>query len=142
MKQCLVDLNIWLALVARHHQHHGAARRWYDDLQRGEAGFCRLVQLGLIRLLANRTIMGDHVQTPRQGWNIVTELLLDERVEFVFEPKGMDQALPRFLNSRAPAGKQVNDAYLAAFASAAGWRLVTMDSRFREFRGVDVELLR
>ena len=60
MKRCLVDVNVWLALLVRQHEHHRLARKWFDTLTAGEGGLCRLVQLGLMRLLANRTIMGDH----------------------------------------------------------------------------------
>lgn len=61
MKRCLVDINLWLALLLRHHEHHEIARKWFDGLAVAEAGLCRLVQLGVIRLLGNRTIMGTHV---------------------------------------------------------------------------------
>jgi predicted nucleic acid-binding protein len=60
MKRCLVDVNVWLALLVRQHQHHRVTRKWFDTLVTGEAGLCRLVQLGLMRPLANRTAMGDH----------------------------------------------------------------------------------
>jgi predicted nucleic acid-binding protein len=33
------------------------------------------------------------------------------------------------------------DAYLAAFAFAGGYRMVTTDAAFKQFRGLDLELL-
>ena len=33
------------------------------------------------------------------------------------------------------------DAYLAAFALAGGYRMVTTDAAFKQFRGLDLELL-
>ncbi len=141
MKRCLVDVNVWLALLVTHHEHHKLARNWFDGLAANEAGLCRIVQLALIRLLANRSIMGAHVLSPSAAWNLLETLLEDERVDFVPEPSGVDSVLPTLLNHSALAGKLVTDAYLAAFAIAASRRLVTLDHDFRQFRGLNVDLL-
>lgn len=141
MKRCLVDLNVWLALLVRHHEHHRVARHWFDSLPAGEAGLCRVVQLGLIRLLANRAIMGVHALSASTAWNFVGELLTDERVDFLSEPSELDSVLPSLLNYPIPTGKLVTDAYLAAFAIAASRRLVTMDGGFRQFQGLEIDLL-
>ena len=138
MKQCLVDVNVWLALLVIHHEHHELARDWFDGLTAHEAGLCRVVQLALMRLLANPSIMGAHVLAPSAGWKLLETLLEDERVDFVAEPSGVDSALPSLLNHSASAGKLVTDAYLAAFAIAASRRLVTLDRGFRQFRGLNV----
>lgn len=141
MKQCLVDVNIWLALLVIQHEHHDLAGKWFERLVAGEAGLCRIVQLAIIRLLANRSIMGAHALSAPAAWDLVERLLEDERVDFVSEPPGVDSVLPALLNHPLPAGKLVADAYLAAFAIAASRRLVTLDRAFRRFAGLDVELL-
>jgi toxin-antitoxin system PIN domain toxin len=141
MKRCLVDVNVWLALLVVHHEHHDLARNWFDGLAANEAGLCRIVQLALIRLLANRSIMGAHLLSPSAGWTLLETLLEDERVDFIQEPSGVDSVLPTLLNYSIPSGKLVTHAYLAAFAIAASHRLVTLDHDFRQFRGLDVDLL-
>lgn len=64
MKRCLVDVNVWLALLVRHHIHHQLARAWYDGLPERQVGLCRIVQLALVRLLANPSIMVLHKPCP------------------------------------------------------------------------------
>jgi toxin-antitoxin system PIN domain toxin len=141
MKRCLVDVNVWLALLVIQHEHHKLARKWFDRLTANEAGLCRIVQLALIRLLANRSIMGVHVVSASSAWILLETLLEDERVDFIAEPSGVDSVLPTLLNYPIPTGKLVTDAYLAAFAMTASRRLVTLDRGFRQFRGLDVDLL-
>jgi len=57
------------------------------------------------------------------------------------EPPLLDSVLPTLLVHPMPAEKLVTDAYLAAFAIAASRRLVTFDKDFRQFRGLELELL-
>jgi toxin-antitoxin system PIN domain toxin len=142
MTLCLVDVNVLLALVALQHVHHSSARKWFGALSAGEAGLCRIVQLALIRLLNNRSVMGDGAISPGEAWRLIEELLEDERIEYVPEPTLLDSALPALLIHPMPAGKLVTDAYLAAFAIAASRRLVTFDKGFRQFKGLALDLLR
>ena len=135
MKPCLADVNVLLALLVRQHEHHKLALRWFDRLVADEAGLCRFVQLALIRLLGNRHVMGDDAVPAATAWRLVDELAQDERIAFVREPELLDSVLPTLLNS--PIGY----AYLAAFSIAASRRIVTIDRGFRQFKGLDVDLL-
>lgn len=85
--------------------------------------------------------MGEDVLSATDAWSTLAELMEDERVEFVREPVGIDSLLPTFFRYRVPANKLVGDAYLAAFAVSSARTFVTMDSGFRQFRGLQVELL-
>ncbi len=138
---CLVDTNVWLALVFVEHLQNEAALRWFEGLEAGEAGFCRMAQLGLIRLLGTPQIMGKHAVSAGEAWRRVLALLEDERVEFVAEPADLDAYLPGMFRYRTPTRHLMNDAYLSAFAIAAGRRLTTLDRGFLQFRGLEVELL-
>ncbi len=141
MKRSLVDVNALLALLVRQHVHHAEARRWFGSLDPGEVDVCRVIHLALIRLLCNQSIMGGNVLSAPDALGVVQELLTDERFELVAEPSGIDALLPGLLVHPAPAGKLVTDAYLAAFAIASSRRLVTFDKGFRQFRGLDLNLL-
>ena len=141
MKPCLVDVNLWLALLVRQHEHHKLALKWFDRLAAQEAGICRVVQLAVIRLLANRSILGEHTLSAHAAWDLIAKLLEDERVAFVAEPGEIDSVFPTFLKYSFPTGKLVGDAYLAAFSICDSRRLVTLDSGFRQFRGLDLDLL-
>lgn len=141
MKRCLVDVNVLLAMLVRQHEHHKLARKWFDTLTQAEAGLCRLVQLALMRLLANRSILGPDAMAAAAAWSLLEELLQDDRIDFIAEPSHLDSILPTLLNYPIPTGKLVTGASLAAFAIAASRRLVTLDSGFRQFRGLQVDLL-
>jgi toxin-antitoxin system PIN domain toxin len=139
MTPCLVDVNVWLALLAARHVHHKAVTRWFDALAAGDAGLCRIVQLAVIRLLGNRAIMSHDAMAASDAWNVIAQLLKDERVVFVDEPPGIDSILPAFFRYPVPTGKLVSDAYLAAFAIAASRNMATTDRGFRQFSGLHVE---
>ena len=53
----LCDVNLLLALVTDRYAHHDAAVRWFDTLAAGDAVVCRIVQMGLLRLLNNPSVM-------------------------------------------------------------------------------------
>lgn len=141
MKPCLADVNVLLPLLVRHHEHHELVLRWFDGLTAGEAVLCRFVQLALVRLLGNRTVMREYVISASAAWDLIAELLEDERMEFASEPALLDAVLPKLLRYPAPTGKLVGDAYLAAFSIAGQMRLATVDKGFGQVRGVDLELL-
>ena len=141
MKRCLADVNVLLPLLVRHHEHHELALRWFDGLAPGEAVLCRFVQLALVRLLGNRTIMGKYAVSASAAWDLIAELMEDERLEFAAEPLLVDAVFPKLLRYAAPTNKLVGDAYLAAFSIAGQMRLATVDKGFEQFRDVDLQLL-
>lgn len=141
MKPCLVDVNVWFALLVLPHEHHEKASQWYDSLEAGNAVMCRNVQLALIRLLTNKTILPDDAIAAHTAWDMLTELAGDERVAFLNEPLEFETTFPTLLRYPAPTTKLVSDAYLAAFALAASLPIVTFDRGFRQFRGLEVILL-
>ena len=141
MKRCLVDVNVLLALLVRHHEHHKLAMTWFERLAPAEAGLCRWVQLSLVRLLGNRRIMGGYAVSALAGWNLVEDLLQDERLYFFSEPEAVDSVFRGLLRYPVPTGKLVGDAWLAALSIAASIKLVTLDSGFRQFNGLDVTVL-
>jgi len=142
MKPCLVDVNVWLALLAVRHVHHDTVSQWFASLGAEEAGLCRIVQLAVIRLLGNRTVMGGDALPAADAWNILDRLQEDERLTFVGEPEGIDSILPALFRYPTPTVKLVGDAYLAAFCMATSRTLVTTDHGFTRFRGLDLQLLR
>jgi hypothetical protein len=75
-------------------------------------------------------------------WSAWRSMAKDERIHFESkEPPGIEEHFERLLSSKKMMPKRWTDAYLAAFAIAAGHRVATFDRGFREFAGVDVELL-
>jgi uncharacterized protein len=53
------DVNVWLALTHSRHAQHTNTARWFGSLTDEKLVFCRLTQIGLLRLLTNHTVMQD-----------------------------------------------------------------------------------
>lgn len=136
-----MDANVWFALVATKHEHHERVLGWFDQLAEGEAALCRVVQLAVVRLMGDTRIAGKNAVPAFEAWKAIESLTTDERVEFVVEPSGLSSTILPLFRYRVPTPKLVIDAYLAAFAIASEKRLTTLDRGFREFAGLDVELL-
>ncbi len=138
----LLDLNVWLALAYGRHSHHPAARRWFESLLPGTAAFSRVTQLGLLRLLSTPAVVGADAVSQSDAWRCYDALASDERVIYLDEPDRLE-TIWRSLTRRqgGPEPKTWTDAYLAAFALAAGVALVSFDGGFQAFRGLNLTLL-
>ena len=135
-----LDANVFLALLWGRHIHSETARSWFEQATEDQFFFCRLTQLTVLRLLTIEQIMGHDTKTMSEAWNLWDQLLTDSRIEFLAEPQALEQEFRSRsrLSTRSP--KVWADAYLLAFASVAGLKLVTFD-RALKVRGVDVLVL-
>ena len=142
----LCDSNVWLALALSRHAHHAVAREWFEAVDEpSSVFFCRATQQTFLRLLTNAVVLspyGDPPLTNRQAWEAYEALLADDRIVFRGgEPGGIEARWERFASRDTASPKLWMDAYLAAFALAGGYRMVTTDSAFKQFRGLHLELL-
>lgn len=132
------DLNAWLALSVSGHSHSERAWRWLDSLPaESRLLFSRYTQMGILRLLTNRSVMGDQTVTLRRAWSIYDQWLEDSRVEFHPEPRGLDAL---FRDGTKPFGSQsaskaIGDCYLLAFARSTQSVLVTFDAALHALAG-------
>ena len=62
-----LDVNVWIALAAELHTHHRVARHWFRNLADDKLVFCRVTQLGFLRLLTNRHVMQEEVMSPDEA---------------------------------------------------------------------------
>jgi hypothetical protein len=86
---CLPDVNVWLALTVGEHTHNAAAREWIDTVD-GAIVFCRITQMGLLRLLRNPHVMGPDVLTSTRAWDMFDAFLTDSRISHIGEPPGLE----------------------------------------------------
>lgn len=128
MKSYFPDVNVWIALAYDGHQHHASAAAWFARLNGGAVYFCRLTQLGLLRLLTHPSVMQEDVRSPAEAWRAYDSFLQDERVLFHAEanPDQLESILRKLTSGRHFA-KHWTDAYLTAFARVTGFTLVTFD---------------
>lgn len=142
----LCDSNVWLALALSKHGHHGAAREWLGTVEQpASVVLCRATQQTFLRLLTNAAVLGPYGNPPltnRQAWSAYEALVADERIAFKGdEPPGLEPMWKEFAVRGTASPKLWMDAYLAAFALAGRFRMVTTDAAFRQFRGLDLLLL-
>jgi uncharacterized protein len=132
MTSLFPDINVWVALTYEGHAHHRTAASWFATLKPDiSLVFCRLTQLGLLRLLTTDAVMGDEVMTQPQAWAAYDRWLQDPRVEFVDEPAEIEARFRALTRLRQPATKDWADSYLAAFAAVGQLTLVTFDRGLR-----------
>jgi uncharacterized protein len=137
----LVDVGVWLAAVWGRHVHNPAAADWFGQETDGIA-FCRVTQMGLLRLLSNPAIMGEDAIERSQAWRTYDQLWADERVVWADEPVELD-AVWRAISARDDKSHKLwTDDYLAAFAQASDAVLITLDRKVpSRYPSVRVELL-
>jgi uncharacterized protein len=127
------DINVWVAMSYERHAHHSLAKKWFEGLApTARLFFCRLTQLGLLRLLSSSTVMGpDGALSQPAAWAVYDEWLNDERVEFLEEPAAIENEFRGMTRLPRAASKDWADSYLAAFAQASRLTLVTLDRDFQ-----------
>ena len=138
---CLADVNFWIALTVDEHVHHAAAAEWLENSAGDRVAFCRITQNGFLRLLTNPSVMKRDVLTSAGAWAAYDTLSTNPQIRFVEEPEGLEQSW-RNLTRRFSKGPNFwTDAYLAAFADAAGFSLVTFDRDLARHAGRRAHLL-
>ena len=136
MRSYLADINFWVALVLDSHVGHTTAQGFFDSLSRDQLWFCRFSQIGFLRILTNRSVMGPQLLSQQKAWHLYDHLRGDERIQYLEEPLALEPRFRRSTQGRLPAHKAWSDAYLAAVAGEAGFAVATFD---RDFRRLAVE---
>ncbi|MGP8186524.1 MAG: TA system VapC family ribonuclease toxin [Terracidiphilus sp.] len=123
-----LDVNVWLALSTRDHQHFEAAWKWYMSTpQETVLTFCRFTQLGYLRLLTTQGVMGKGTLSQAEAWQAYDQWIEAAGAELIGEPLGVEPGFRSRSSAEQASPKEWADAYLAAFAEAAGLTLVTFD---------------
>lgn len=120
------DVNVWLALATPEHSHASFARNWWEK-EAGTIAFCRLTQLGFLRVLTTAAAMDLKPLSIAAAWRVYDRFYDDDRVTFVAEPPEVEERFREKAMGRFASPKVWADAWLLAFAQAAGGALVTFD---------------
>ena len=140
-RMLLPDVNVWLALTFDSHVHHPVAKLWFDGLSNDVCFFCRLTQQGCLRLATNASVFGKNAVTLSEAWQEFDLFLNDPRVSFADEAVDLESLWRGDTPHRSFSPKVWNDAFLAAFARAAGHELVTFDKGFAQYSGLSCTIL-
>jgi uncharacterized protein len=121
-------VNVWVALTYRRHIHYTTARAWLDSVPDDwELCFCRLTQIGFLRLLTTSAVMGGNVFSQAAAWEVYDEWLGKGRAGYLEEPPAIEQVFRSISQSTQSAPKDWADSYISAFAQVSGLQLVTFD---------------
>lgn len=140
----LLDVNVWLALANPWHTHHEAAQNYWATAAPSDApmAFCRTSMQGFLRLVTSSVVMGRAVHTPQEAWDIYQTYLNNSRTMFLAEPVTIESQMRRYTLQPGFQVRDWTDAWLASFAVTAGCRMVSFDSGFQKYDGLDFLLLR
>lgn len=137
----LPDVNIWIALTSNRHVHHSLANEWLQSVNSAEIAFCRISELGFLRLLTNAHVMGKDVLPPVEAWHVYDEWRNDDRVIFIPERADFGEQWRRMGNYISGGPNVWTDAYLAAFALHLNATVVTLDRTFLSLGNVAIKAL-
>ena len=137
----LPDVNVWVASVVMGHQQHLAAQAWFREAENDSVAFCRVTQMGFLRLLTNPQVMGTSVVTAGSAWKLVDAIRRDQRILFSPEPPGFERAWREGTNQNWSGANFWTDSFLAAFAQVTGHTLVTFDRGFSKYKAISARIL-
>ncbi len=138
----LLDINVWLALTFSGHKHHASATSWFNPLPSGRTCcFCRFTQLGFLRLSTNPKSNPLQTLTMTEAWKAFDDIMLDPRFRFLLEPTGLENEWRLGSELQTFSHNVWNDAYLAGFAIAGKYELVTFDKGFARYPSLTYTLL-
>jgi hypothetical protein len=129
------DVNVWLALLMADHVHRHPAIAWWETTRSATHGFCRITQISVLRVLTTAAAMNGKPLTMLEAWAVHDRLFEDERVVFLPEPAGLQEEFRARTILKSASPKVWADAYLGAFAAAAGATLVTFDRALKDRSG-------
>jgi hypothetical protein len=133
----LPDINVWVALGIADHPHHQRAQHWWNTDMAEHAVFCRTTALGLTRLLTNPTVMAGTPLSVSESWAAYQRFLTLPEISIVPEHAEIEVHFNTLIDTGLVTRRLWTDAYLAAFALSSGLRLVSFDSDFGRFPGLN-----
>ena len=132
----ILDINVWLALVDQNHLHHASASSYWRGEHHSSLAFTRVSMLGLLRLSTRPGVLS-RTLAPAEAWGVYQKFIALPNIRFLAEPAGLDAHFHTLTTQSALSHRLWTDAYLAAFATAGGHRLVSFDADFALFPGLD-----
>jgi len=137
----LPDVNVWVALASDQHKHNESAAAWLRELVDDRVAFCRITELGLLRLLTNSHVMGKEVRNALGAWKVYDVIRSDVRILFLPERFGFSKLWSSARDQITGGSNTITDSYLAVFAKHVDATVVTFDRGFKAVNGCSVIVL-
>lgn len=132
----LLDINVWLALMDERHVHHARVRHYWEHEAANKLAFCRTTMMGFLRLSTQARVM-DNPLSIDEAWATYRQFLALPLGCFLVEPSGIETQFRALSTGSGFADRLWTDTYLAAFALTSQCRLVSLDSDFQRFTGLN-----
>lgn len=129
----LYDVNVWISLILEDHPQHEKARKVLDFPDR--PAFCRITQLGVLRLLTNSKVMGKKTMKTTEAFLYLRKIEETLGVFWIHEQDHFESLWENHIKTWNISPSDWTDAYLATLAEVARVRLVTLDRDFDKFPG-------
>ncbi len=130
MSTCLLDVNVLIALLDRHHVHHPLAYSWFKEDTRLCWASCPLTENGVIRILSSNAYPNASLSV---GQATALLVRLREFASHRFWPDDVSLLDPDlFQPDYISHSKQVTDIYLLGLAKRQKGKLVTLDRRISQ----------
>ena len=120
------DVNVWLATMLDNHVHHGVANEWWNTTD-SILVFTRITQMAVLRLLTTAAVMDRKPLSMNEAWQSYDKFFTDDRVMFMPEPSSAEARFRNHAVGPISSPKLWADAWLLAFAEAAGGKVITFD---------------
>jgi len=133
----LLDINVWVAISNPKHSSFNVAVKYWRTQADENLVFCRVTALGFVRVSSQSRAFADGAFSPQEAWTKYTAWIKSKGVTLQADPENLDIYLGQWLASGIVTNRIFMDAYLAAFAVAAGHRLVSFDNDFHRFEGLN-----
>ena len=137
----LPDVNVWIGLAVIEHAQHRQALRWFESTSGDTLAFCRVTQMGFLRLLTNPHVMKSDALTPQAAWRCLDRVYQETAPIFAPEPTLLETAWRGITSDPKPGPNPWTDAYLAAFAQLSGFTFVTFDRGVPRFKKTSLRIL-
>jgi uncharacterized protein len=121
----LLDANVLIALLWRHHEFHQTAQRWFGRNARDGWATCALTQAAFVRIVSNPAFSPNAV-SPAAAIALLETNLSHPQHRYWRDNSSFLDAI-RDLAQRIQGHRQVTDAYLLGLALLHKGRLVTLD---------------
>ena len=133
----LFDTNVWLAAIFPTHPFHIQAQQALKQATASQpAVWCRSTQQSFLRLASAPSLLkayGADDMTNRDALTVLDALQVLPQVAYRDESPGVFALWCQLASANTASPKVWMDAYLAAFAIAGGWTLVSLDRDFKKF---------
>ena len=141
----LLDSSVWLALAIQQHSAHARAKAFFNEkVEPNTILFCQATQQSFLRLLTTNSVLKHYDVPPltnQQAWELYEGFESNPKVMIVGESVAFNRLWRELSALKSASPKVWMDSYLAAFAIAHDYTLVTLDKDFTQYRNLKVRFL-